>query len=67
MPSGHGVIGLGELYAMRRRGGGGGRGEGLPAAALAARPDDVATIIYTSGTTGDPKGVMLTHDNICST
>ncbi len=27
--------------------------------------EDIATLIYTSGTTGLPKGVMLTHRNIC--
>ncbi|XP_057536585.1 probable acyl-activating enzyme 16, chloroplastic [Amaranthus tricolor] len=26
--------------------------------------DDVATLMYTSGTTGNPKGVMLTHQNL---
>ena len=31
-----------------------------------ASGNDVATILYTSGTTGEPKGVMLTHDNLIS-
>jgi acyl-[acyl-carrier-protein]-phospholipid O-acyltransferase/long-chain-fatty-acid--[acyl-carrier-protein] ligase len=30
------------------------------------RPDDVLTVIFTSGSTGDPKGVVLSEENVCS-
>ncbi len=39
----------------------------LEAAGAAVKPDDLATVIYTSGTTGPPKGVVLSHFNICWT
>ena len=33
----------------------------------AIKPEDLVTLIYTSGTTGPPKGVMVTHRNVCWT
>lgn len=30
------------------------------------KPQDLAEILYTSGTTAQPKGVMLTHRNLCA-
>jgi len=42
------------------------RGRAGGAKPVTIDPGDVASLIYTSGTTGKPKGVVLTHANLCS-
>ena len=39
----------------------------LHAAVQKSEPRDLCTVIYTSGTTGPPKGVALSHYNVCWT
>jgi long-chain acyl-CoA synthetase len=42
------------------------KGRKQPAEVAQLAPDDLCCLIYTSGTTGEPKGVCLSHLNICS-
>ena len=57
---------LADVEAMGEKNDSPTRAEVFKRDALAVTPDQLLTLIYTSGTTGNPKGVMLTQDNVHS-
>ena len=57
------ILTVGTLY---ERGAAGFDAEQVDSWVEAIQPDDLASIVYTSGTTGQPRGVRLTHRNVCA-
>ena len=54
------VINFGDVFNMKDQ------VHDIRALSATVKENDLLTLIYTSGTTGNPKGVMLSHANICN-
>ena len=54
------VINFGDVFNMKDQ------VHDIRALSASVQENDLLTLIYTSGTTGNPKGVMLSHANICN-
>ena len=59
------VAGLDVRFERRQRAPGGGEDRRVARVDGGARPEHLAYVIYTSGSTGVPKGIVISHRNIC--